>query len=166
MTYVKSHLEDFVENLYTSTSIYSPEQLDIDVIARKLNIEVGYGHTKSKCMEIGNIKMIMINEALPKTEQWQEFAHEVCHLLRHAGNQTELPFPFVQLQEWQAKTFTLHFCMPTFMLEKLDLPFDKQLAINKAAELFNVEYSFAEERLALWEIQMMGVMYSHSSSPL
>ncbi|MEM1506135.1 hypothetical protein RG959_22360 [Domibacillus sp. 8LH] len=60
----------------------------------------------------------------------------------------------------------LHLCMPTFMLEKLDLPFDKRLAVNKAAELFNVEYSFAEERLALWEIQMMGIMYVKSPSLL
>ncbi|MCM3790319.1 ImmA/IrrE family metallo-endopeptidase [Domibacillus indicus] len=54
-------------------------------------------------------------------EKWQEFAQEVCHLLRHSGNQTVPPFPFVQLQEWQAGTFTLHLCMPTFMLEKLML---------------------------------------------
>ncbi|MCM3790317.1 ImmA/IrrE family metallo-endopeptidase [Domibacillus indicus] len=88
-----------------------------------------------------------VNENLSKAEQWQEFAQEVCHLLRHSGNQTVLPFPFVQLQEWQAKTFTLHFCMPTVMLEKLDLPFDKRLAINKAPELFNVEYFFAVDAL-------------------
>jgi hypothetical protein len=56
--------------------------------------------------------------------------------------------------------------MPTFMLEKLDLPFDKRLAINEAAQLFNVEHAFAEERLALWEIQMMGFMYGKSPSLL
>ncbi|MCI2256560.1 hypothetical protein L2D08_19675 [Domibacillus sp. PGB-M46] len=54
---------------------------------------------------------------------------------------------FVQLQEWQAKTFTLHFCMPTFMLEKLDLLLDKRLAVNKAAELFNVEYFLRKSAL-------------------
>ncbi|MEM1503742.1 ImmA/IrrE family metallo-endopeptidase [Domibacillus sp. 8LH] len=110
--------------------------------------------------------LILLNENLCEAKQLQEFAHEVCHLLRQSGNHTVLPFPFVQLQEWQAKTFTLHFCMPTFMLEKLDMPFDKRLAVNKAAHLFNVEYSFAEERLSLWEIQMMGVMYGKSPSLL
>ncbi|OLN21608.1 hypothetical protein BTO30_14090 [Domibacillus antri] len=164
MTYVKSHLENFIENLYTKISITSPEQLDIELIARRLNIEVGYSHKKSKCAELDGIMMIRLNENLSKAEQWQEFAHEVCHLLRHSGNQTELPFPFVQLQEWQANTFALHFCIPTFMLEKADLPFDRRLAINKAAKLFNVEHAFAEERLALWEIQMMGAMYEKSSS--
>ncbi|WNS79165.1 hypothetical protein RRU94_07150 [Domibacillus sp. DTU_2020_1001157_1_SI_ALB_TIR_016] len=70
----------------------------------------------------------------------------------------------MQLQEWQAKTFALHFCMPTFMLEKLDLPFDKRPAINKAAELFNLEYSFVEKRLALWEIQMMGIILNFNGN--
>ncbi|OES45850.1 ImmA/IrrE family metallo-endopeptidase [Domibacillus iocasae] len=166
MTYVKSHLEDFIENLYTNISITSPEQLDIELIARRLNIEVGYSHNKSKCAEIGGIMMILLNENVSRTEQWQEFAHEVCHLLRHTGNQTELPFPFVQLQEWQANTFALHFCIPTFMLQKLDLPFHKQLAITEVVQTFGVEYSFAEERLELYEIQMMGVKYGHTPSLL
>ena len=105
MTYVKSHLEDFIENLYTKISITSPEQLDIELIARRLNIEVGYSHRKSMCAEVGGIMMILLNENISRAEQWQESAHEVCHLLRHTGNQTELSFPFVQLQVWQAKTF-------------------------------------------------------------
>jgi hypothetical protein len=49
------------------------------------------------------------------------------------------------------------------MLEKLDLPFHKQLAVPKAAQTFGVDYSFAEERLALYEIQMMGIMYNSPS---
>ncbi|MCP3764054.1 ImmA/IrrE family metallo-endopeptidase [Domibacillus sp. A3M-37] len=84
-------------------------------------------------------------------------------MLRHTGNQTELPFPFVQLQEWQASTFALHFCIPTFMLQEIDLPFRKQWAIAEVAHTFGVEYQFAEERLALYEIQMMGVMYNSPS---
>jgi Zn-dependent peptidase ImmA (M78 family) len=163
MTYVKSHLEDFIENLYTKILITSPDQLDIELIARRLNIEVGYSHKKSKCAEIGGIMMIRLNENLPKTEQWQEFAHEVCHLLRHSGNQTELPFPFIQLQEWQANTFALHFCIPTFMLQELELPFHKQMAITEVSQVFGVEYRFVEDRLELYEIQMMGVMYTSPS---
>ncbi|MET1032334.1 ImmA/IrrE family metallo-endopeptidase [Domibacillus tundrae] len=69
----------------------------------------------------------------------------------------------MQLQEWQANTFALHFCIPTFMLQKLDLPFHKQLAITEVAHIFGVAYTFAEERLALYEIQMMGVMYNFPS---
>lgn len=52
--------------------------------------------------------------------------------------------------------------MPTFMLKKLDMPSHRQLAITEAAHIFNVEYSFAKELLALWEIQMMGVMFENT----
>ncbi|WP_046180349.1 ImmA/IrrE family metallo-endopeptidase [Domibacillus tundrae] len=160
MTYVKSHLEDFIENLYTKIAITSPDQLDIELISRRLNIEVGYSYKKSKCAEIGGIMMIILNETLPKTEQWQEFGHEVCHLLRHSGNQTELPFPFVQLQEWQANTFALHFCVPTFMLPNLNLPDTEYAAARVISEVFNVEYDFALERLRRWIIQKAIIQYS------
>ncbi|MET1031931.1 MAG: ImmA/IrrE family metallo-endopeptidase [Domibacillus tundrae] len=32
--------------------------------------------------------MILLNENVSRAVQWQEFAHEACHLLRHSGNQT------------------------------------------------------------------------------
>ncbi|OMP67068.1 ImmA/IrrE family metallo-endopeptidase [Domibacillus epiphyticus] len=164
MTYVKSHLEDFIENLYTKISITSPEQLDIELIARRLNIEVGYSHKKSKCAELDGIMMIRLNENLHKEEQWQEFAHEVCHLLRHSGNQTELPFPFVQLQEWQANSFALYFCIPTFMLDEIELPDNELEAIAEVALTFGVEYAFAEERLERWWIQKAGFLYGQRSN--
>jgi Zn-dependent peptidase ImmA (M78 family) len=91
--------------------------------------------------------MILLNSNLSKEIKWQEFAHELCHLLRHAGNQNALPFPFVQLQESQANSFALHFFIPTFMIEKLDFSEHKQAAIEEIALTFGVEYDFAEERM-------------------
>lgn len=90
MTHMKSRFEDFIENLYIKISITSPEQLNIELIARGLDIEVEYSHKKSKFAEIDSIMMIRLNENLSKAEQWQELAHEVCHLLKHSGNQTVL----------------------------------------------------------------------------
>ena len=45
--------------------------------------------------QVFSFKMTRFNENLSKAEQWQECAHEVCHLLRHSGNQTVLAFPFI-----------------------------------------------------------------------
>ncbi|MET1032336.1 ImmA/IrrE family metallo-endopeptidase [Domibacillus tundrae] len=50
------------------------------------------------------------------------FAHELCYFLSLSGNQTGLSFPFVQLQELQTQAFAYRFYVPTFMLEKLNLP--------------------------------------------
>ncbi|MFE0508100.1 ImmA/IrrE family metallo-endopeptidase [Peribacillus butanolivorans] len=41
----------------------------------------------------------------------QEFAHELCHILRHDGNQIYMPKMFIKLQENQANYFTYHFCI-------------------------------------------------------
>jgi Zn-dependent peptidase ImmA (M78 family) len=91
--------------------------------------------------------------------QWQEFGHELCHLLRHAGNQHTLPSFFLRMREWQANSFALHFCIPTFLLEELDLTDDKQSAIEIIAQTFGVEYDFAEERLERWLLQRAMVYY-------
>lgn len=54
---------------------------------------------------------------------------------------------FVELQEWQADNFALHFCIPTFMLQRIRLPPDRQAAVCFIAETFNDEIEFAELRL-------------------
>ncbi len=66
MTYVKSHLEVFIENLYTKISIISPKQLKFELIVKKLYIEVEYSHKTSKCTEIGDIMMIRLNKTYLK----------------------------------------------------------------------------------------------------
>ncbi len=38
--YTKSHLEDWIENLYRSISIITPEQIDFERIAELLGISV------------------------------------------------------------------------------------------------------------------------------
>jgi Zn-dependent peptidase ImmA (M78 family) len=159
MTYLKTHLEDFIENLYKKIAVYSPQQLNFQDIADSLNIIVDYADVISKCYEQGDIMMIILNENLSFAGQWQDFAHELCHLLRHSGNQRKLPPAFSTLQEWQANSFALYFCIPTFMLEKLELPDYKPAAITEIAHTFGVEYDFAEERFERWLIQRAVVYY-------
>ncbi|MGG3452037.1 ImmA/IrrE family metallo-endopeptidase [Domibacillus aminovorans] len=63
------------------------------------------------------------------------------------------------MQEWQANSFALHFCIPTFMLGKLELTDHRQAAIAIIAQTFDVEYGFAEERLEHWLRQRAMVYY-------
>ena len=39
-----------------------------------------------------------------RSAQWEDFDHELGHLLRHYGNQLNMPEAFVCLQESQAKS--------------------------------------------------------------
>ncbi|OKL37034.1 ImmA/IrrE family metallo-endopeptidase [Domibacillus mangrovi] len=159
MVYTKTHLEDFIQNLYTNIGIHHPQQLNLVEISTKLGIVIDYIDGISKCIEHEQFSFIMLNQNLSPAVQWQEFAHELCHLLRHAGNQYTLPPFFLKMQEWQANSFALHFCVPTFMLEKLELTDHKQVAISIIAQTFGVEYDFAEERLERWLIQRAMVYY-------
>ncbi|WP_425388513.1 ImmA/IrrE family metallo-endopeptidase [Domibacillus robiginosus] len=104
----------------------------------------------SKGIEVGAHPIIMLNNTLPSSLQWQEFAHEIAHILRHSGNQYLLPYDFRVLQEWQAGHFALYFCIPGFMLQDIDLPHLKQEATLKVMEVFHVTPTFASARLDQW----------------
>ncbi|WP_371811524.1 hypothetical protein [Sporosarcina sp. Te-1] len=48
---------------------------------------------------------------------------------------------FIELLEWQADNFAMHFCVPTFMLDRILLPPDQKAAIHLIMETFKVDYS-------------------------
>ncbi|UAT32603.1 ImmA/IrrE family metallo-endopeptidase [Bacillus badius] len=145
-----TRLEDYIFSLYQSIHIYEPEQLSIDLIASRLGIDIEYINGASKTIHIQNQPLVLINQHLTPEAQWQDFGHELGHLLQHCGNQMCLPPPFIELQEWQANNFALHFCIPTFMMEQLEFPWRKQEVIYLLARTFTVEFSFAARRLERW----------------
>ncbi|MCI2254213.1 ImmA/IrrE family metallo-endopeptidase [Domibacillus sp. PGB-M46] len=99
MGYTKTHLEEFVEALYMKIGVSRPAELDIELIAARIGIIVEYIPGPSKGVEVGSRSIIMLNNSLPPTLQWQDFAHEIAHILRHSGNQYILPHDFRMLQE-------------------------------------------------------------------
>ncbi|MBA4536395.1 ImmA/IrrE family metallo-endopeptidase [Bacillus aquiflavi] len=150
MKYVFTPLEDFVRDLYFSMSISSPEQISMTEIAENLNIKIHYYDEESEANNIGGIYRIFLNEQLTKQQQWQDFAHELCHILFHTGYQLRMPHYFRTYQEWKASNFAYQFCVPTFMLEKIKLPKRKNEGIEVIAQTFNVEFDFAKTRLERW----------------
>lgn len=147
LCYMKTHLEEFVETLYLKIDVLRPIKLDIELMAAEMGITVEYILDSSKGLKAGSHFIVLLNDALSSALKWQEFAHEIAHILRHSGNQYLLPYDFRVLQEWQASHFALYFCIPTFILQEIDLPFHKRLAVTQIAETFGFEYSFAEERI-------------------
>ncbi|WP_339260873.1 ImmA/IrrE family metallo-endopeptidase [Lysinibacillus sp. FSL K6-3209] len=143
MTFVYTHLEDYIRDLYTSIGVTNPEHLDMKVIASRLGFTLFLSPYDST--NIGNV--IFIDSRLSKEEQWQEFGHELGHGTLHSGNQAKSPPLFREYQEWKANNFMYHACIPTFMLNKMILPSNKEKAIFLIQKTFNVEYWFAEKRL-------------------
>lgn len=142
----QSHLEDYIEKLYSDLSIQQPEQLNKYVIGEQLNIGV-YLSDSSEAFYWKGRYYIFIDRDLNRRQRWQDFGHELCHVLRHSGDQGKMTPLFREMQEWQADNFMYSFCVPTFMLRKISLPRDRQSAACVISEVFNVEPEFAEERL-------------------
>lgn len=69
----------------------------------------------------------------------------------------------VKGEEWQADLFALHFCIPTFMLQKLSLPSDSKRAIYKTSKKFGVTYEFAEKLLYMYNMKLLDLeVHSYS----
>ncbi|CEI81250.1 hypothetical protein BN997_01068 [Oceanobacillus oncorhynchi] len=135
-----SHLEDYIYELYTKIGITKPSDMDMYLIAKLLGVVISYRKRPFRTE-----KEIVIDKGTIRSE-WMMFGHEICHYLRHVGIQLAMNKLFIDLQEYQADYFSYHFCVPTFMLDKLE--------INCAEDIikhFDVDYEFALRRLEMYE---------------
>ncbi|MDI2588097.1 ImmA/IrrE family metallo-endopeptidase [Psychrobacillus sp. NEAU-3TGS] len=143
MRYTYNVMEEYVKKMYNSIGIYWPHQLDMESISARLGTTLVYLPYSS--MTVGNA--ILIDDRLTECEQWQDFGHELCHIEWHDGNQRVLPSSFLEYQEFKASNFAYHACVPTFMLERIDLPTNQKKAVWVLQKTFRVNYEFAEKRL-------------------
>lgn len=148
-------LEEYIVKMYQSIGIYHPHQLDMEDIASRLGITLIYMPVSSFNVE----KTIILDVRKKDTEIWQEFGHELCHALMHIGNQNIMPLPFRLYQEWKADSFAQHACVPTFMLDRMNLTGEERKALWKIQEKFHVEREFAEKRLQQYVCNTMQNLY-------
>jgi hypothetical protein len=140
-------MEQWIESLWRRAGILTPGQLTIDEVASRLNVWVHYLHQRSKALEWMGLRSILVDKRLSRAEQWEEFLHELCHILRHAGNQTLMPRPFLESQEADANRFVLYASMPHFMLRQFRLPDRQSEAAGLIASHFGVTHALAYQRL-------------------
>ncbi|WP_077736433.1 ImmA/IrrE family metallo-endopeptidase [Bacillus sonorensis] len=141
-----THLEDWIEAFYKEMKISNPHELDLLDISHRLGLKVEFLNIGSRYYD----GMIILDNRLSPQEHWQDFGHELCHALRHEGNQLTMSPLFAELQEMQAKVFAYKFCIPDFMLKKLPLPETRTELARIIAPVFKVTYEFALKRLRLY----------------
>ncbi|MGE7922334.1 ImmA/IrrE family metallo-endopeptidase [Viridibacillus arvi] len=146
-TYCYSHLEDFVKSFYSKIHIHQPPDLNMLEIAKELHIKVFYWPNGSQALFFEQTGYIFLNNELSPQQQWQDFTHELCHVLLHSGDQMHLHPLFVEYQEHKAKNFALQAAIPTFMLDELYQIHKYRLSVWMIQEVFNVEENFAKKRL-------------------
>lgn len=142
-----SHAEDFVKDFYTSIGICEIQQLNIQEVAKKAGIKVFYWDKPSQAVYLDDYTCILLNCKISLSQQWQDFNHELGHLILHVGDQRKMPKSFRDYQEYKANSFMYHACIPTFMLNDLNIINFSHQSVLQVQKLFNVEYKFALKRL-------------------
>ncbi|MGP0583652.1 ImmA/IrrE family metallo-endopeptidase [Paenibacillus timonensis] len=141
-------LEEFLEDVYQRAGITEPWQLTVKEISRRLNVWVHYKPVSSRALEaVPGMYSMFLDERIPPDQQRLDFLHELCHLLRHAGNQMVLPESFTRMQEIEAEHFVLYAAMPFSMINRLELPDRHELAISALVGTFSVPADLAQQRL-------------------
>ncbi|WP_135552580.1 ImmA/IrrE family metallo-endopeptidase [Paenibacillus cymbidii] len=140
-------LEQSVEDTYLRLGVTEPEHLTITNVASKLNIWVHELDMPSLVVESRGMYSMNIDRRLTPERQWEDFLHELCHVLRHAGNQTTMPEPMLRMQETDADRFQLYAAIPYFMLRRLELPERRSEIVELLRSEFRVTPELAQRRL-------------------
>jgi Zn-dependent peptidase ImmA (M78 family) len=139
-------LEEKVMKMYKNMNIYKPEDIDIRKIAYYFRIHLKFSANRSYSFQNGNFMIININKSLNKMKQREVFFHELCHLLRHYGNQYKnMPRAFRELQEWDAEHFTRYAAIPFHMLSVVN--WNSKYIINEMATIFCISENICKNRL-------------------
>lgn len=163
MTYILTPLEEEIKKLYLSMGILRPDQVDLFDIAGKLNVWVHVAKYESRaCEREKGLFSIVLDSRLSEPEQWEDFGHELCHVLMHGGSQLSMPASFREFQEIKAQNFALHFCVPTFMILDSGVPYTWNAAILFVMETFNVTEPFARKRLEHFNKQVIGFEFNRA----
>lgn len=144
--------ERFVMNFYQSINVNEPLLLSTELIIDALNMELFYWNHTSAIAKYHNRYTVFINESINVQQQWQEFGHEMYHYFYDDTKYDLLNESYAEYGETKADYFAYHFCVPTFMLVKL-----QELNVYEIMNLFNVEYAFALRRLEMHKNNIIAI---------
>ncbi|MEK5163137.1 ImmA/IrrE family metallo-endopeptidase [Paenibacillus sp. FSL R5-0527] len=146
--YQMTELEKFQADLYARINIQHPWELEILEIADRLNIWIYFTKQGSKALELKEgLYSINIDKNLSPMQQRLDFFHELCHVLRHAGDQSVLPEMFTQVQEREAEQFVYYATLPFKMISELPIPVRLDQAVSFLSSEFRVPAQLAKQRL-------------------
>jgi len=147
--YKLSEIEIYINKIYKDNGIFYPEDMDIERIADIFGIEVHYydGRPFADWKE-NEYSYVILNAFMALDQKRAAFFHEVCHPLKHIGQQRNMPSSFKELQETQANLFQLYASMPFYMIEEYTKDVYSWTAFEKnLAEAFCLPLSLVKRRI-------------------
>jgi Zn-dependent peptidase ImmA (M78 family) len=143
--YHETVLEQWINDQYRSNQILSADDLDISRIAAMFSVDLCFDICRS--FSDNNEGVIILDKRESLIRSRMVFFHELCHVLRHVGDQRKMPELFRDAQEADANAFLLYASMPFYMIDKLNLPVHQNDVIDFLASTFDVPMKLAKERL-------------------
>ncbi|MFG6117191.1 ImmA/IrrE family metallo-endopeptidase [Halobacillus sp. MO56] len=143
--YTTTTLEDLITQWYKIRNFTIPTDLSVHKIGLENQIFVKCRPTQASYMKVGKFQEIVLDSRLPQIHQREQFFHELCHALRHAGRQLIMPKDFYELQERDARHFTLYASLPYHMIKEYTLS-DPEI-INQWSQDFKIPLNVCQERL-------------------
>ncbi|MRN56788.1 ImmA/IrrE family metallo-endopeptidase [Paenibacillus monticola] len=143
--YFKTPLEQMIEDQYRANGLLLPADLTIEKIAAIFEVDVVY-YDQGPFSD-NEDRVIFLNRYENEITQRTIFFHELCHVVRHSGDQRWMPDMFREAQENDAERFSHYASIPSFMLQKFKLPALRSEAISRIAHTFRTQPEFAQQRL-------------------
>ncbi|MET1247610.1 ImmA/IrrE family metallo-endopeptidase [Sporolactobacillus sp. STCC-11] len=142
--YFPSLLESWVSHKFIDHGIMKPEDLDLKKIAHAFGIgySIWHGHPFAYRLSEDSAAYIIENEQAAEYEQREHFFHELGHIVRHCGDQCDMPEPFRQMQEAEARQFALYAAIPYHMID-----FNRPHSLESIMQEFHVTRSLAYTRI-------------------
>lgn len=163
--YIMTQIEEYQETLYRRIGVCHLSHLTIEEVASRLNVWLYFGPIGSKALEVRpGMYSVHIDSRLNQQEQWLDFLHELCHLLRHAGDQSIMPEQFTRAQESEADAFMLYAAMPISMIRRLHLPASFDGCVELLANEFHVPVDAAARRMEQLQRRCLQGMFQRVAS--
>ncbi|WP_028975750.1 ImmA/IrrE family metallo-endopeptidase [Sporolactobacillus terrae] len=142
--YFPSTLESWVSQKFIDQGIMKPEDLELKKIAHAFGIEysIWHGHPFAYRISEDSAAYIVENDQAAEYEQREHFFHELGHILRHCGDQCDLPVPFRKMQEAEARQFALYAAIPYHMID-----FNRNYSLESIMQEFHVTRTLAYTRI-------------------
>lgn len=152
MQYLTNHLEDMVQFIYRSIGITSPDQLVVYDVAEKIekimnDLKIYFAPLKTSFVRLDDQNTIIISDQLSLEEKWVKLGLMLSYVFMPTLNSFVADDYVLNHHRIKAEAFALNFCVPSFMLTRLELPKKSSDAINMVAKTFGVPYLFAAKRI-------------------
>ncbi|QQE79627.1 ImmA/IrrE family metallo-endopeptidase [Alicyclobacillus sp. SO9] len=156
--YIPTPLESSVVDFYRKHGIMTSQDIDLDWITDEAGIIVRELPRDSTSFSLKNKYFIVLDSRIPLGHQRVELAHELGHVLMHAGRQDIMTMDFRAFQEFQADRFAMFALAPTFLLaNSITQAFNRQQLVSQLAYSFDVPETFMDARIDLLEQRLRDI---------